>query len=156
MISRDHIRRLPARLRRLAPRRRDDTGSVSVELILGYVPVMILVVLGLFAVARIVSAQIDVNSAAAAAARQASLAYSPAGARAGADDAVTASLVGRTLTCRDRTLTVDTGAMAPGGTIATRLSCTVTLADLSGLGLPGAVTVVGESTQPIDVYRGVP
>jgi Flp pilus assembly protein TadG len=133
-----------------------DRGSVSVELALGYTPVMILVLLGLFAVTRIVSAQIDVNSAAAAAARQASLAYSPAGARAGADDAVTATLAGHALTCRTHTLAVDTGTMAPGGQVRVQLSCAVALRDLYGLDLPGSVTVTGDSVQPLDTYRGAP
>lgn len=133
-----------------------DRGSISVELALGYTPVMILVLLGLFAITRIVSAQIDVNSAAAAAARQASLAYTPAGARAGADDAVTTTLAGHALTCRTHTLTVDTGTMAPGGQVTVRLSCAVALRDLYGLDLPGSVTVTGDSVQPVDTYRGAP
>ena len=147
------MRRRPARLR---ARLRGDRGSVSVELALGYTPIMILVLLGLFAVVRIVSAQIDVNAASSAAARQASLAYTPAAARSSAEQAAAASLTARTLTCQPRTLTVDTGAMAPGAPVTVQLACTVTLADLFGLGLPGSMTIRGDATQVLDLYRSRP
>src|SRR5688572_15803806 len=107
-----------------------DRGSVFVELALGYVPIMVLTVVAVVAVARIVSAQMDVNSAAAAAARQASLAHTPGAAVAAAEDAADAALTGRTLTCRPRTVHVHTGSMAPGGQVTVTVDCTVALQDL--------------------------
>jgi Flp pilus assembly protein TadG len=133
-----------------------DRGSVFVELALGYVPIMVLTVVAVVAVARIVSAQMDVNSAASAAARQASLAYTPGAAVAGAEDAADAALTGRTLTCRPRTVNVYAGSMAPGAQVSVTVDCAVALQDLFGVGMPGAMTVTGEATQPLDTYRGTP
>jgi len=143
------------RLRRAMRRRLSgDRGSVFVELALGYIPIMVLTVVAVVAVARVVSAQMDVNAAAAAAARQASLAYTPGAAVAGAEDAADAALTGRTLTCRPRTISVNAGSMAPGGQVTVTVDCTVALQDLFGLGMPGAMTVTSEATQPLDTYRG--
>ncbi|WP_030442485.1 TadE/TadG family type IV pilus assembly protein [Actinoplanes subtropicus] len=143
--------------RRVARRRLSgDRGSVIVEVGLGYAPIMVLAIVAVIAVVRIVSAQMDVNSAAAAAARQASLAYTPGAATAGAQDAATATLAGRTLTCRPRTMNVNAGSMAPGGQVTVTIDCTVALRDLFGVGLPGALTVTSQSTQPLDIYRGQP
>lgn len=142
--------------RRLRTQLTGDRGSVSVELVLGYTPVMVLVLLGLFAVVRIVSAQIDVNAASSAAARQASLAFTPAAAHAGAEQAAAASLTGRTLTCQPRSIAVDTGTMAPGTPVTVQLACTVSLQDLFGLGLPGSLTITGDATQILDSYRSQP
>jgi len=133
-----------------------DRGSVFVELALGYIPIMVLTVVAVVAVARIVSAQMDVNSAAAAAARQASLAYTPGAAVAGAEDAADAALTGRTLTCRNRVVRVNAGSMAPGGQVSVTVDCTVALQDLFGVDMPGALTATGEATQPLDTYRGTP
>ncbi len=153
MNARGAWRRLVARAR---TRLRGDRGSISVELALGYTPVMVLVLLGLFAVVRIVSAQIDVNAASSAAARQASLAFTPGGARTGAEQAAAASLTGRTLTCQPRSVAVDTGTMAPGTPVTVRLACTVSLQDLFGLGLPGSMTISGDATQVLDSFRSQP
>ena len=144
--------RRPSRWHRL----RGDRGSVSTEIAIGYVPLMILAALAVVACLRLVSAAIDVNSAAAAAARQASLAYTPAGAVAGGNDAASATLSGRRITCRPHTVSVNAAAMAPGGQVAVTVRCTVGLRDLFGLGLPGTVTITGTSRQPIDTYRGQP
>lgn len=142
--------------RRLRTQLTGDRGSVNVELVLGYTPVMILVLLGLFAVVRIVSAQIDVNAASSAAARQASLAFTPAAAQAGAEQAAAASLTGRTLTCQPRSIVVDTGTMVPGSPVTVQIACTVSLQDLFGLGLPGSMTITGDATQVLDVFRSEP
>src|SRR5436189_204077 len=82
-----------------------------------------------------------------------SLAPTPAAAIAGAQDATGAILAGRALTCHPRTVTVDAAAVTPGGQVTVSVACTVRLADLSGLGLPGTVVVTGSARQPIDTYR---
>ncbi|BFU47704.1 TadE/TadG family type IV pilus assembly protein [Krasilnikovia sp. MM14-A1004] len=146
----------PRRRQAMRGRLSGDRGSVFVEVALGYVPIMVLTVVAVIAVARIVSAQMDVNSAAAAAARQASLTYTPAAAAAGAEDAAAVTLTGRTLTCRPRAVRVNAGSMAPGGQVTVTVDCTIALRDLFGVGMPGAMTVTGEATQPLDTYRGTP
>nr|WP_080646778.1 TadE/TadG family type IV pilus assembly protein [Salinispora arenicola] len=139
------------------PRRRagppDERGSVSVEMALGYVPLMVLAVLAVVAGARLASTTIDVRSAAAAAARQASLASTPSEARTTGGDAASFTLTGRGLTCQPSTVTVDPGAFVPGGQVSATVTCSVRLEDLYGLGLPGAVTITSTSRQPLDTFR---
>lgn len=136
-------------------RPRGDTGSVSVDMVLGYVPLMILVTLAVVACVRLASAVSDVNAAAAAAARASSLARSPGTAATAGQAAAADLLAGRRVTCQPSTVAVDTTAMAPGGQVGVTVRCTVHLSDLIGLGLPGTVELSGTARQPIDVYRGV-
>lgn len=133
-----------------------DAGSVSVEMALGYIPLMILAVLAVVACLRLASAAIDVRSAAAAAARQASLASTPAEARLTGGEAASLTLTGRGLTCQPATVTIDPGSFSPGGQVSATVSCSVRLEDLYGLGLPGAVTISTTSRQPLDTYRSQP
>jgi hypothetical protein len=127
---------------------------VSTEVVLAYVPLMALAAVAIVACLRLVSADSDVHAAAAAAARQASLARSPAAAVAGAQEAAAASLQGRRITCQPRTVAVNAGAMAPGGQVAVTVACRVHLEDLYGLGLPGSVTLTATARQPVDTYIG--
>ncbi|MFC6019989.1 hypothetical protein ACFP2T_27810 [Plantactinospora solaniradicis] len=135
-------------------RLRGDEGSVSTEIALTYMPLMVLAALAIIACLRLVSADSDVHAAAAAAARQASLARTPAGAVAGGQDAAAATLQGRKMTCLPHTTSVNTGDMAPGGQVSVTVVCTVHLEDLFGLGLPGAMTLQGTASQPVDRYIG--
>ncbi|WP_435585875.1 TadE family protein [Micromonospora aurantiaca (nom. illeg.)] len=152
-MTRQQSRIRPQR-RRPVPRLRGDRGSVSVEMALSYVPLMVLAALAVVACLRLASAAIDVNSAAAAAARQASLARTPGEARAAGADGASATLAGRAFTCQPSTVTVDPGAFVPGGQVSATVACTVRLEDLYGLGLPGTITIRGTSHQPLDTYRG--
>ncbi|MFG1952474.1 TadE family protein [Micromonospora sp. NPDC048830] len=123
---------------------------------LGYVPLMVLATLAIVACLRLASTAIDVRSAAAAAARQASLASTPTEARQAGGDAASVSLAGRAVTCQPSTATIDPGAFAPGGQVSATVTCSVRLDDLYGLGLPGAVTIRATSRQPLDAYRSQP
>ena len=136
--------------------RRGERGSVSTEMVLFYAPVCVLVILAVVACLRLASAASDVNSAAAAAARDASLARDPAAARANAESAAAATLADRAITCQNRTVTTDTATFAPGGQVRVSVVCQVRLADLVGLRLPGTVAVHATSTQPIESFRSWP
>ncbi len=133
---------------------RGDEGSVSTEIALTYVPLMVLAALAVVACLRLASADSDVNAAAAAAARQASLARTPAAAVAGGRDAAAATLQGRNMTCRPHSTSISTGGLVPDGVVSATVVCTVHLEDLFGLGLPGSVTLSGTSSQPVDRYIG--
>lgn len=135
-------------------RLREDRGSVSVEVALCYVPLMVLAALTVVVCVRLASAASDVNAAAAAGARQSSLARSPGAAVVAGRNGATATLAGRRLTCQPSTIQVDASGMVAGGQVVVTVTCTVTLADLSGLGLPGTVVLTGTARQPVDVYRG--
>ncbi len=140
-------------IRRVA-RLKGNRGSVSTEIALTYVPLMVLAALAIVACLRLVSANSDVHAAAAAAARQASLARTPTGAVAGGRDAAAATLQGRTMTCQPHSTSVSTGGMIPGGQVSATVVCTVHLEDLFGLGLPGSVTLSSTASQPVDRYIG--
>ncbi|MDG4803627.1 TadE family protein [Micromonospora sp. WMMD980] len=129
---------------------------MSVELALGYVPLMILAILAIVACLRLASAAIDVRSAAAAASRQASLADTPAHARRSGAGAASTALAGRGLTCQPSTVTIDPGAFTPGGQVSATVTCGVRLQDLVGLGLPGAVNISATSHQPLDPFGARP
>ncbi|MDM4783404.1 MULTISPECIES: TadE/TadG family type IV pilus assembly protein [unclassified Micromonospora] len=133
-----------------------DRGSVSVELALGYVPLMVLAVLAIVACLRLASAAIDVHSAAAAASRRASLADTPAEARRSGADAASAALTARGTTCQPSTVTIDPGTFTPGGQVSATVTCRVRLEDLSGLGLPGTVSISATSHQPLDPFGARP
>lgn len=93
---------------------RDDRGSVSIEMALCYVPLMILAARAMVTGVRLASAASDVNAAAAAGARQSSLARSPGAAIVAGRDGATATLVGRRLTCQPSSVEVDASAMGSG------------------------------------------
>jgi Flp pilus assembly protein TadG len=107
------------------------------------------------ALGRIVSARMEVDGAAAQAARAASIARDPATATAMAKQAATTALGSDHVTCADLTVTTDTADFAPGGQVAVTVTCTVDLADLVGLRLPASQSISSTSTAVIDLYRAV-
>src|SRR2546423_11805789 len=115
---------LPTRHRRWSRRwrratRQTDAGASTVE-----VPILtpLLVGLLLFVVfcGRLVSAQLDLDAAAHGAARAASISRTVSGATADARRTALDTLAARGVTCRQPTITVDTGGPRPrrGGTRA--------------------------------------
>ncbi len=128
-----------------------DRGSVTVEIALA-VPLMVLLLFLLTAAVHLGRAAIDVNSAAAAAARAASLARTAPAATTAARNAATADLAAQ---CASVSVTVDTSAFHRGGTVTVTLACTVTTHGLTGINVPGSVTTRAASTSPIDLYRTV-
>lgn len=118
-------------------------------------PLMVLALLFAVACFRLAGARLDVDAAASAAARDASLARSPAAALARAQDSAAAALSGRATTCTRLTVEVDTSAFGAGGSVAVTVACTIRVADLSGLGLPGTTRATATARQPIDTFVGV-
>jgi len=92
--------------------RRDEAGSVTAELVL-LTPLLILFLLFVVALGRLAGARIEVDGAAAQAARAASIGRSPAGAVAAAEQTATAALASQHVTCAQLTVTTDTAAFAP-------------------------------------------
>jgi Flp pilus assembly protein TadG len=133
-----------------------DRGAASVELAV-LAPALLLVVALLIAAGRITLAGGAVEHAATAAARQASLARTPATARAAAEQTARRLLAEQHLHCRSTTVGVDTaGFAAPSGRpaqVSVQVACVVPLADL-GLPGPGARTLADTFTSPLDPYRG--
>jgi Flp pilus assembly protein TadG len=119
-------------------------------------PLLLLFVLVAVGFGRLADARLQVNDAASQAARAASIARDPGTAAAVARRMAMASLAGHHLTCQPVAVTVDTSAFRPGGVVTARITCTVSLADLAPLPVPGTETVEAAASSPIDVYRGGP
>jgi Flp pilus assembly protein TadG len=141
--------RLAGRLRR---HEHTDQGSAAVELAL-VTPLLVLLLLLIVAAGRLVQGRLEVASAAAQAARAASLARDPAAA-AQATAVASSALASQHLTCGSLTVSTDTAAFRPGGQVSVRVSCTVSLSGLALLHLPGAETLTAQAAAPIDVFRG--
>ena len=141
-----------SRRRALRRLRADESGSVATELVL-LTPLLILMLLFVVALGRTVSARMEVDGAAAQAARAASIARDPATATAMAQQAATSALGSDHVTCGDLTVTTDTADFAPGGQVQVTVTCTVDLADLLGLRLPASRAISSTATSVIDTYR---
>jgi len=137
---------LPGRLKR------EETGSVVAELVL-LTPLLILVLLFVVALGRLGGARIDVDGAAAQAARAASIARDPATATAIATQTATAALGSDNVTCAQLSVSTDTAQFQPGGVVAVTVTCTVSLSDLTGLRLPASESISSRFVEVVDTYR---
>ena len=135
--------------RRLCP---DEMGSATAELVI-LTPLLILFLLLVVAFGRLSGARLDVNGAAAQAARAASIARDPATATADASQTATAALASQHLTCAHLSVAVDTTQFTPGGDVAVTVTCSVDLSTLTGLHVPASETLSHRFVEPIDRYR---
>ena len=118
-------------------------------------PALIVLMLFVVFVGRIAQARADVDRAARDAARAASIARTSIGAVDGADLAARATLDEGGVSCRSLVVGVDTTSFAAGGTVRTTVACTVDLADVSLLSVPGSRTISASFTHPVDTFRGI-
>ena len=132
-----------------------DGGSAAAELVL-ITPLLILMMLLIVAAGRLVDARLQVDSAARQAARAASIAPGPSAAVTGATMTAQSALTGQNITCAAPEVSVNTSDDRPGGQVTVQVTCAVQLSGLSGLHLPGTVTVTSRFTSPVDVYRSQP
>jgi Flp pilus assembly protein TadG len=132
----------------------NDRGSVAVELTL-LAPLLLLLVVFVVSLGRLAQARQEVDDAAAQAARAVTVTDSVREAQATAQQATAASLASDRITCSHLSVTTNTLAYAPGGEVQVRVTCAVSMADLSLLHLPGAETVSGVATSPVDRFRSV-
>ena len=133
---------------------RDESGSVTAELVL-LTPLLILMLLFVVALGRLSGARLEVDGAAAQAARAASIARDPATAVAMATQTATAALGSDHVTCGQLTVSTDTAQFAPGGSVAVTVTCHVALSDLTGLRLPASESVTSRAVAVIDTFRSV-
>ncbi|WP_329562055.1 TadE family protein [Kitasatospora sp. NBC_01266] len=131
--------------------RAKDRGSVSVELTL-ITPLLITLVLLAVGVGRLAGARLDVEDAAHQAARAASRARSFDEARGAGQQMANEALSQAGTSCPQPETNVDTDAFHPGGQVVVTVSCTVALADLSAVPLPGHQTITAAFTAPLDTY----
>lgn len=117
-------------------------------------PAFVVLLLFVVLAGRIVQARNDVYGAAADAARAASVRQHPDAARSDAVSTAQRALAERGVTCRDLDVAVDTGGFGAGGRVGVEVRCTVELADLSLLAVPGSRTVSARAAEVVDTYRG--
>ena len=134
---------------------RDERGSAPVELML-LVGVFLAAVLLLGTGFRLTQAATSVRHAAGEAARAATLHQHAGAARDAAAATVTRQLDGQGVTCADVAVTVDTGALVPGGAVTVTVACTARLDSLTGWRLPATTRLTATVTEPVDAYRGDP
>lgn len=143
------------------PRRRrwggsgTERGSVSAMEMIMLAPVFLLLFLFVVFCGRLVNVKGVVEGAARDGARAASIARSAADAEAAADTAFAEDLSTLTLASCNTGSQNATG-WAPGGEVAVDLTCTVRLADLAMLGVPGTKTISVHHAAPVDQFRGTP
>jgi hypothetical protein len=142
-------------------RRRDERGSLALEMVL-LAPAILLLLGLIYAYGRVGQVNGVMESGARDAARSATLARSMAEARDRAKEVVDDALTAAPEDCRnDRTVTVSGGdpsrpdAFVPGGAIRVEVTCTYSLADLGLPGAPGTLTARSSFTSMLDIYRGV-
>jgi Flp pilus assembly protein TadG len=133
--------------------RRDDRGSIAVEVAVIAPAFIFLMLLVVFA-GKVAEADGNVERAAADGARAASLRQYPGDAVADAEEAVQANLVAAGVPCADLSTTVDTSNFRAGGSVAVTVRCEASMADVTLLGVPGQRTFSARSVEVIDTYRG--
>jgi Flp pilus assembly protein TadG len=133
--------------------RRSERGSISVEVAV-IAPAFIFLMLLVVYAGKVSEADGNVERAAAAGARAASLRQHPVGATEDAQDAVEANLAAAGVPCSNLETVVDTSSLEPGGSVTVTVRCQASMADVTLLGVPGTRTFTATSTEVIDTYRG--
>jgi len=135
-------------------RRRDD-GSAPVEVAVVAPAVLVLLMLVLYA-GRVTRTEGEVQSAASAAARAASLEASIGVAQDQAESVAEDNLNDADISCVDSSVELvdDATDMSPGGQVTVAVSCTVSNSDLSLLAVPGENSFTATATEVIDTFRG--
>jgi Flp pilus assembly protein TadG len=136
--------------------RERQRGSAAIEAAIGVPAFMMFVLLIVFG-GRVMMAHQAVQSAAADAARSASISRTQPDANSAATGAASTSLANQSVGCTSTHVSVDTtGFAAAVGTPASvraTVSCTVDLSNLSAPGVPGSMTITESMTSPLDTYR---
>lgn len=135
--------------------RRDERGSAAIEAAIGVPAFGLFIGLIIFG-GRTAVAHEAVQSAAAEAARTASIARSSSDAARTATDAARQSLKNQGIDCRSVSVRIDTsGFHTPVGeasTVAATVACRLDLTDLSAP-MPGTRTIRATMSSPIDTWR---
>lgn len=135
---------------------RDERGSAAVETVIGVPAFLLFVGLIVFG-GRTATTHQSVETAAADAARSASLERTSASARTQAIAAATTSLSSQGIHCLDIDVTVDASefsrAVGEAATVTVTVQCRLDLSDLSVPGVPGSRLIKATVTSPIDTWR---
>lgn len=136
--------------------RRAERGSASLEAVIG-VPAFALFVALIIMGGRTATAHQALESAAADAARSASLARSAPAAAESARQAARTSLANQDLSCTDVDVSVDveafTQAVGRDASVDVTVACRLDLSDLSIPGVPGSRLLRASMSSPLDTWR---
>lgn len=134
-----------------------ERGSATLEAVI-LIPAFLLFVALVIAGGRVAMARQGVQTAAAEAARQASIARTAGEATAKAQAGAQQTLADQQLQCRSSSVVTDTsGFTAPVGTpasVSATVTCEVDLAGVAIPGLPGSLTITATFQSPLDTFRG--
>ena len=137
-------------------RTRTDRGSASLEAAVGLPAFALFVGLIIFGGRTAVTHQ-AVESAAADAARSASIARSSTQAQSDAQDAARASLANQQIDCLSVDVSVDTSdfslPVGEAGAVSVAVQCRLDLSDLSVPGVPGNRVIEATMSSPLDTWR---
>lgn len=137
-------------------RLRDEQGSAALEAAVA-VPAFMLFVGLIILGGRIATAHQALESAAADAARTASLARTAHDAEGAAQEAAETSLVNQQLACLEVDVTVDTSGFAVAigrdASVAVTVECRLDLGDLAVPGVPGSRILRSHMSSPLDTWR---
>ena len=131
---------------------RNEDGTLAVEAAL-VAPVLLVLMLLVVYAGRAAQTDADVRSAAARAARAASLTGDLAAAETAASDIAVANLATAGIACTTTDIRV-TADIRAGGTVAVTVGCEVANTDLAMLAVPGTRWSTATATQVVDTYRG--
>lgn len=135
---------------------RDERGSAAVEAAVGLPAFMLFVGLIIFG-GRTATTHSAVESAAAEAARTASIARTASEATQNARAAAQASLTNQDIHCLSVTVSVDASDFAKtvgeAGSVSATVECLLDLADLSVPGVPGSRLIKATRSSPLDTWR---
>ncbi len=135
---------------------RDERGSAAIEAAVG-VPAFVLFVGLIIFGGRTATTHQAVETAAADAARAASIERTATIAKDRATTAATASLSNQGIDCLDVDVTVDTSqfsrTVGEAATVTATVRCRLDLSDLSVPGVPGSRLITATIASPIDTWR---
>ena len=130
-----------------------DGGFSTLELVI-ITPFLLAFVLLVVGFGRVTHGRQEVQAAAAAAARAASLANTPGEAQTAAQQEATADLAQAGISCQSSPPpTVDTSQFYAGGQVRVTITCVTNLSDLTVVGFPGHKTLTASATVPLEQYR---
>lgn len=137
-------------------KRRDERGSAAIEAAIGIPAFALFVALIIFG-GRAATTHEALQSAAADAARSASLARDAQTARTAAREAAVSSIDNQQIGCSHVDVTVDTSDFTkqPGvaGAVEVTISCRLDLSDLTIPGVQGSRVISATMSSPLDTWR---
>lgn len=131
---------------------RDEEGYTAVEMLL-MTTVLVAFLITVVGAGRFVDAGSQVDDAAYAAARAASLEQNVEAGQIAGNDAARSSLSERGKACTRMSVSFAGTDFRTAGHVRVEVTCSADLRDVVGFGLPGAKTFTGTAVVPIEQYR---